>query len=172
MKIVSSREVYSCRIFRVTEERAVAPDGFEIDRCIVQHGGSAVMMAVDSEQRILLVRQYRLPARRRLWELPAGRIDEGEKPLQTARRELKEETGYRARRWKKLLSFYPTPGYVAEKMTVYLATELTTGEATPMEDERIECRWFTAEQLEEWIRTGKISDGKTITAYLAWARFR
>jgi ADP-ribose pyrophosphatase len=168
MKLISSRECYATPIFRVTEDRAVDPDGFEIRRAIVQHRGSAVMMPVDAEGRILLVRQYRLPARRYLWELPAGRLDEGETPLRTARRELKEETGYRARRWKKLVSLYPTPGYVAEKMTIYLATELIEGEPTPMGDERIQCRWFTAGELEEWIGSGKIVDAKTIIGFLMW----
>lgn len=170
MKILSSREVYSSPIFQVTEDHAVDPDGFEIHRGIVQHRGSAVMMAVDKRGRILLVKQYRLPARAYLWELPAGRIDPGETPLKAARRELVEETGYRARRWKKLLSFYPSPGYVAEKMTVYVAQDLTAGEAQPMEDERIERRWFTATELDEWIRKGKIVDGKTITAFHTWER--
>ncbi|MCP5112423.1 MAG: NUDIX hydrolase, partial [bacterium] len=129
MKIVSSREVYSSPIFQVTEDQAVDPDGFEIRRGIVRHRGSAVMMAVDERNRILLVRQYRLPAQAYLWELPAGRLDEGENTLQAARRELREETGYRARRWKKLISFYPSPGFLTEKMTVYLATELSAGTA-------------------------------------------
>jgi len=168
LKILSSREVYSSPIFRVTEDHAVEPDGFEIHRGIVQHSGSAVMMAVDRRGRILLVRQYRLPARAYLWELPAGRIDPGETPLKAARRELIEETGYRARRWTKLLSFFPSPGYVAEKMTVYVATDLTEGEPAPMEDERIERRWFTAKELDEWIRKGKIVDGKTIAAFRTW----
>ena len=98
MKITSSREVYKCRLFRVTEDEAVDPKtGFEIKRSVVRHAGSAVMMAVDDKKRILLVRQYRLPAGKYLWELPAGRLDAGEKPLQAAKRELKEETGYRAR---------------------------------------------------------------------------
>ncbi len=172
MKLISSKQVYAGRIFRVTEDRAVDEDGFEIRRGIVRHDGSAVMMAVDERRRILLVRQYRLPAGRYLWELPAGRLDPGETPLRAARRELKEETGYRARKWKKLLSYYPTPGYVSEKMTIYLATELVEGEATPMGDERIECRWFTEEELDERIRAGKIADGKTIIGFLTWKRYR
>lgn len=168
MKLVSSKEVYASPIFKVTEDRAVAPDGFEIQRAIVRHGGSAVMLAVDDENRVLLVRQFRLPAQQHLWELPAGRLDEGETPLQTAKRELIEETGYRARRWKKLISFYPSPGYVSEKMTVFVATEIQQGDAAPMEDERIECRWFTLGELEDWIRRGKISDAKTLVGILAW----
>lgn len=172
MKIVSSREVFRSKIFHVTEERAVAPDGFEIRRAIVRHPGAAVMLAVDEAGRILLVRQFRLPAQRYLWELPAGRIDPGETPLQTARRELVEETGYRARRWKKLLSFYPTPGYVSEKMTLFLATGLQAGEASPMDDEKIRCRWFTPEELAEMIESNKILDGKTIAGVLFYLRIR
>ena len=168
MKVISSREVYRSDIFRVTEDHAKDPKGFEIRRSIVRHNGSAVMMAVDDRRRILLVRQFRLPANAHLWELPAGRLDPGEKPLQAAKRELQEETGYSARRWKKLISFYPSPGYVSEKMTIFLATELTAGTAQPMEDERIECRWFTAKELEQKIRSNSIQDAKTIIGYLLW----
>ena len=82
MKIISSREVYQCNLFRVTEDKAKdRKSGFEIRRSVVHHGGSAVMMAVDAKKRVLLVRQYRLPAGKDLWELPAGRLDPGEKPL-------------------------------------------------------------------------------------------
>src|ERR1700720_3307566 len=109
MKVISSVEKYRCELFWVSEEHAVDPSGFEIRRSIVHHRGSAVMMAVDDRKRVLLVRQYRLPAQRFLWELPAGSIDPGEKPLQTAKRELKEETGYRAKSWKRLISFFPSP---------------------------------------------------------------
>jgi ADP-ribose pyrophosphatase len=171
MKIVSTREVYKCSLFRVTEEEATDPSGFHIKRSIVRHMGSAVMMAVDEKSRILLVRQFRLPAAKYLWELPAGKLDEGENPLQAARRELREETGYRARTWKRLANFWPSPGYVGEKMSIFLATDLTAGEAEPMDDERIECRWFTRKELDEMIRDGKIEDGKTIIGFLTWMRY-
>jgi len=168
MKIISSRLCYRSKLFTVTEDRAVDPDGFEIRRSIVHHPGSAVMMAVDSRRRVLLVRQYRLPARAMLWELPAGRVDPGETPLGAARRELKEETGYRARRWKKLVSFYASPGYVSERMTVFVAEGLIEGEARPMEDERIQARWFTRQEIRRMIRTGRLVDAKTIAAFLLW----
>src|SRR6202011_3649465 len=100
MKIISSKKVYKCDLFSVTEDHASDGKGYEIRRSIVRHAGSAVMMAVDDKKRILLVRQYRLPAERSMWELPAGRLDPGEKPLQAAKRELAEETGCRARIWK------------------------------------------------------------------------
>jgi|SRR5450631_4310442 ADP-ribose pyrophosphatase len=171
MKIISSNEVYKCSLFRVTEEEATDPGGFHIKRSIVRHMGSAVMMAVDKKDRILLVRQFRLPAAKDLWELPAGRLDKGEKPLQAARRELREETGYSARKWMKLTTFWPSPGFVAEKMTIFVATALTEGKAEPMEDERIECRWFKRKELDKMIRDGKIEDGKTIIGFLAWQRY-
>src|SRR5579871_4362475 len=168
MKLISSKEKLRTEIFWVTEDDAVDPGGFEIKRSIVQHRGSAVMMAVDDRKRILLVRQYRLPARKYLWELPAGRLDEGETPLKAAKRELEEETGYKARSWSKLVEFFPSPGYVAEKMIIFLATDLTEGQAKPMEDERIETRWFTGKEIEEWIASGKIVDAKTMIGYFNW----
>jgi ADP-ribose pyrophosphatase len=171
MKLLSSKEITRNRIFTVTQDRAVDPDGFEIERAIVHHRGSAVMMAVDEKKRVLLVRQYRLPVRQYLWELPAGTLDPGETPLQTARRELIEETGFRARKWTKLAEFYPSPGFLSEKMTIYLATGLTAGEAKPMDDERIETRWFTEKELDEMIFSGKIKDAKTNIGFLRWKRY-
>lgn len=171
MKIISSEERFKSKIFTVTEDHAVDPDGFEIRRAIIHHPGSAVMMAVDDKKRILLVRQYRLPAQKSMWELPAGRIDPGEKPLQAARRELIEETGFSAKKWKKLAEYYPSPGFLAEKMSLFLAADLTEGDAQPMEDERIEKRWFKAKEIDEEIRKGKVIDGKTIIGFLLWKRY-
>lgn len=171
MKIISSKKLLETPIFTVSEDDALDPDGFEIKRAIVHHGGSAVMMPVDERSRILLVRQYRLPAQQYLWELPAGRLDPGETPMQAARRELIEETGYRAKKWKKIAEFYASPGFLAEKMTIYLATGLTAGEQKPMEDERIETRWFSSVELDRAIESGKILDAKTQIGFLKWKRY-
>ncbi len=171
MKLVSSEELLKTKIFTVTDDHAAEPGGFEIQRAIVQHPGSAVMMALDDRERILLVRQYRLPVRDFLWELPAGRVDEGEKPLQAAKRELKEETGYKAKKWTRLQAFYPSPGFLGEKMTIFLAEDLKAGEAKPMGDERIETRWHKVKEVDEMIREGKIEDAKTLIGYLTWRRY-
>ncbi len=168
MKVTSSKELLQTKIFTVVEEVATDPGGFEIKRAIVRHSGSAVMMAVDEKDRILLVKQFRLPAGKELWELPAGRLDPGESPLQAAKRELREETGYRAKTWVKLATFWASPGYVAEKMTIFLATELTAGEQEPMDDERIGTQWFSKKELSEAIRSGKIADAKTMIGYYSW----
>jgi ADP-ribose pyrophosphatase len=120
------------------------------------------------EGRMLLVKQFRLPAEQDLWELPAGRVDPGESSLDAAKRELREETGYAAKTWTKLASFWASPGYVAEKMDIYQATHLTEGKQEQMEDERIEIRWFTGQEVGEWIRTGKIQDAKTMIGYFMW----
>lgn len=172
MKTISSTELLRTPIFWVTRDVALDPDGFEITRAVVQHGGSAVVMPVDHKNRVMLVRQYRLPALRSLWELPAGRVDPGETVLQAARRELREETGCRAKKMVKLAEFWVSPGFLAERMTIYLATGLTQGEQTPMEDERIETRWFSVAELDKMISGGKIVDAKTMIGFLKWQRYR
>ena len=98
-------------------------------------------------------------------------MDPGERLLPAAKRELAEETGYHAKKWKKLASFYVSPGFLAEKMTIFLATGLAEGESKPMEDERIETRWFKAKELDKWIAEGKIHDAKTMVGFLTWKRY-
>lgn len=169
---MSSKVVLKNKLFTVTDERAVDPDGFEIHRSIVRHPGSAVMIPVDDKNRVLLVRQFRLPASQKLWEIPAGRLDPGETPLKAARRELREEAGVTAKKWVKLASFYASPGYVAEKMNLFLAMELTLGEQDLMDDERIEIGWFAANKMRDMIHSGKILDGKTIIAHYLWRDWR
>ncbi|MBV8810282.1 MAG: NUDIX hydrolase [Acidobacteriaceae bacterium] len=168
MQIISSREVFKNKLFTIVDEVAHDPDGFEIHRSIVRHPGSAVMMAVDRDHRILLVKQFRLPAEQYLWELPAGRLDPGESPLEAAKRELREETGYQAKTWTDIAAFWASPGYVAEKMNIFLAEDLTEGVQEPMEDERIEIRWFPQAEVGEMIRDGRIVDAKTMIGYFMY----
>lgn len=171
MKLISSKKLIETPIFTVTEDLATDPDGFEIKRAIVRHQGSAVVMPIDAKGRVLLVRQYRLPAQRFLWELPAGRVDPGESVLQGAKRELREETGLRAKKWAKIASFFVSPGFLEEKMTIFAAQELTEGEKEFMEDERIEMRWHTMKELDNLIESGKIIDAKTMIGFLMWKRY-
>jgi len=168
MKIISSREYFRNTLIALTVDELVDPEGFPMTRAIVHHPGSAVVLARDSRGRILLVRQFRAPARQFVWELPAGKIDEGETAMQAARRELKEETGFTAGRWSKLVGFWASPGFLGEKMTIYLAEALRPGPAQPMDDERIERRWFTLKELEAGIAGGRIVDGKTMIGLYAW----
>jgi ADP-ribose pyrophosphatase len=168
MTVISSKELLKTKLFTIVEEVAHDPGGFEIKRSIVRHPGSAVMMAVDENDRVLLVQQFRLPAEANLWELPAGRLDPGESPLEAAKRELREETGYQAKKWTELVSFWASPGYVQEKMTIFLAEDLKEGKQEPMDDERIEIRWFDKDELARMVRNGRIIDGKTLIGYYAW----
>lgn len=127
------------------------------------------MLAVDDSTtipRVLLERQYRHAANDYLWELPAGRIDPGENELKAARRELIEETGYRADHWRRILKFYASPGFVAETMAVYLATGLRKGEAEPEEDEIILQRMVPLPTVVKMILKGTIRDAKTISSVL------
>ena len=114
----------------------------------------------------MLERQYRYAAQDYMLELPAGRIDPGEKSLGAGKRELLEETGYTAKSWKRVLFFYPSPGFLEETMTIFLARGLRSGKARPEDDERIEHALVPLSQVLELILSGKIRDGKTIAGVL------
>ena len=153
----------------MSSDEVKEPNGVVARRDVVHHSGSVVILAIDetgSEPRVLLERQYRYAARDYLWELPAGSIDPGEKPLAAGRRELLEETGYRARRWKRALRFYPSPGFLDEIMTIYLARGLTSGKAQPEADERIAYQLVPLSQTIDMVLSAKIRDGKTISGVL------
>jgi ADP-ribose pyrophosphatase len=168
-KVLSSKVVYRGPVFWVTTDQVREPSGIEVRRDIVRHGGSVVIMAVDdthSEPCVLLVRQYRHAAQQSLWELCAGRMDEGESELTAAKRELMEETGYSARRWKRILKFWATPGFVAETMSIYLAQGLQAGAAQPEEDEVIHLKFLPLRQAVQWVMSGVIKDSKTVAGVL------
>ena len=167
-----SEVVFRGRLFRVrrdlVEEPALRgePAGPPVMREIIEHAGSVVVLPVLADGRVLLVRQYRYAARDFLWELVAGGIDRGEKPLQAARRELKEETGYDARRFEPLLSFFPSPGILTEVMHLFRATGLRPGRAEPEADEALEMRAFSRRQLERMLKRGSLRDAKTVLGVL------
>jgi len=172
-RVLSSVEVYRGPAFWVTTDQVLEPGGLRGRRDIVRHTGSVVIMAVDetrSEPRVLLVRQYRHAAQQYLWELCAGRIDHGESELAGAKRELLEETGYTASRWKRILRFYASPGFVAETMSIYLARGLRPGIAQPEEDEVIEIKFFPLSTLVRMVMAGRMQDGKTISGVLWLSR--
>jgi ADP-ribose pyrophosphatase len=167
VRVLDSKKVYSGKVVQLRLDRVVEPDGVEVTREVVCHSGSAVVLPRLRDGRVLLVRQFRYPARRMLWELAAGCIEPGETPTQAARRELQEETGYRARTFKPLLSFFSSPGFLDERMHLIQASGLTRHQARPEPDERIRLGWFTPRQLRRMLCTGQIEDAKTLVGLLA-----
>jgi len=168
-KLISSRTVYRGPVFWVSTDHVQEPGGVRARRDLVHHSGSVVVLAVDDSgraPRILLERQYRHAAGDYLWELPAGRIDPGEQELNAAQRELLEETGYTAKKWRRILKFYASPGFVAETMSVYLATGLRSGEAQPEDDEMIFKRLVPLKVAVGMVVRGTIRDAKTIASVL------
>jgi ADP-ribose pyrophosphatase len=168
-RVLSSVEVYRGPAFWVTTDQVLEPGGVRGRRDIVRHTGSVVILAVDesrTEPHVLLVRQYRHAARQYLWELCAGRMDHGESELTAAKRELLEETGFTAKRWKRVLKFYASPGFLAETMSIYLARGLRPGKAQPEEDEVIEMKFFPLSAAVRLVLNGRIQDAKTIAGIL------
>jgi ADP-ribose pyrophosphatase len=190
-RVLSSRISYQGPVFSVTTDEVEEPGGVRARRDVIRHSGSIVILAVDETQpvdstktskkrsakrstkrstkkepSILLERQYRHAAQSMMWELPAGRIDDGETALTAAKRELLEETGFSASRWKRILHFYVSPGFLDETMTIYLAQSLKAGKAQPEEDERIETRFFPLSEAKQMALNGRVRDAKTISGIL------
>jgi ADP-ribose pyrophosphatase len=170
-KVLSSELLFQGRVFALKRDRVEEPGSLIATREIVVHPGSSVILPVMPDGRIVLIRQYRHAAGQYLWELVAGHKDPDEDFLEGARRELKEETGYIARKITKLFELFPSPGFVTEKMEIFLAQGLTKGKARPEADEKITQQIVTLRDAKEWIRFGKIRDAKTIAGILYYASF-
>lgn len=170
-RLLSSKVLHRGRVFSVRRDRLIEPGGLRATREVVVHPGSVVVLPVLADDRILLVRQYRHAAGRFLWELVAGGIEPGESPHRAAARELLEETGYRARRFRVFLDIFPTPGFLTERMFILLAKDLTPGVARPEDDEKITCRAFSRAALLKMIRRGRLRDAKSIAGILFYLRF-
>jgi ADP-ribose pyrophosphatase len=174
-QLVSSRVVYQGSLFRVLHDKLIEPGGKKSERDVIRHNGSVVILAADKSKSkrnpwIVMERQYRHAAQQFLWELPAGKLDAGEEPLTGAQRELEEETGYRARKWKPLIEYYGSPGFLGESMKVFLGEGLMAGDAHPEEDEEIEFRLVKLSEIVKMIEKGAIKDGKTLCSVLLYAR--
>jgi len=174
-QLISSEVVYEGPLFRVRHDKLIEPGGRHSERDVIRHNGSVVILAVDDSTSkkdpwIVIEHQYRHAANQFLWELPAGKLDPGEEPLKGAQRELEEETGYRARKWRPLIEYYASPGFLGETMKVFLAEGLVAGDAHPEDDENIDFRLVRLSEVIKMIDKGVIKDGKTLTGILFYAR--
>ncbi len=166
-KLISSKIAYKGKVFNVFTDTLIEPGGHRNVRDIIRHNGSVVILAVDesknpSDPDVILERQYRHAAGQFLIELPAGSRDPGEAPLAAAKREMIEETGYRAKRWTMLLRYFASPGFLGEWMQIYLARDIRQGEAKLEDDENLEVFRMPLSEAMKLVAAGKIHDGKTL----------
>jgi ADP-ribose pyrophosphatase len=170
-KLIESKVLYQGKVFRLQRDTVIEPGGMRVERDIIEHPGSVVVLPIFSDGRVLLIRQYRHSVGEFLWELVAGRKEPNETPARAARRELIEETGYTAKRLRKLMRIVPTPGFVNEWMWIFAAEGLKEGTAQPEEDEKITPRIFTLKQVDTMIQRGTLRDAKSICGLLYYMRF-
>lgn len=174
--VISSQTAYQGPLFRIDKEQVNEPKCGTVLRDIIRHGGSVVILAIDDAKKrdplVVLERQYRHAAGQFLYEVPAGKIDPNENRLAAAKRELAEETGFRAKKWTQLARYYASPGFLAEWMQVFLAEGLTPGVTSFDEDECLEIMLVPFSELLRLIDQGKIHDGKTLIAAMSYARLR
>ena len=173
IEVTSSKLSYDGPLFRVYTD-TIVEKGREITRDVVRHNGSVVILAIDDSKNkrdplVVVERQYRHAAKEYLLEVPAGKFEEG---LAGAKRELLEETGFKANRWRKMVRYFASPGFLGEFMQVFVAEGLTLGEAQPEYDEQIEIEMVPLSRLLTMIEEGKIYDGKTLISVMLYARLR
>jgi len=174
-RLISSKLSYKGKVFSVYTDQVIEPGSQTPNtRDVVRHNGSIVILAVDESKNpkdpdIILIRQYRHAACQFLLELPAGRIEPGEAPLAAAKREMIEETGFRAKRWTMLTKYFASPGFLGESMQIYLARDIREGNSKPEEDEHIEIVRTPLSQVLALIVGNKIHDGKTLIGVLLYA---
>ncbi|MBC9784878.1 NUDIX hydrolase [Heliobacterium chlorum] len=169
-KTLESEQIYQGKFISVRKDRVTLPDGTSSYREIVEHPGAAAIVPLTSRNEVILVRQWRYSIEKVSIEIPAGKLSPDEEPLDCAQRELAEETGFAARKWQHLLSFYASPGFCNEEMHLYIARELVIADAKPDDDEFVEPLVVPLEAALEMIETGEITDAKSIIGLLEAAR--
>ena len=176
-QLLSSRVVFKGKVFSVNRDEVIEPGGHRNIREVIRHNGSVVVLAVDESKNpadpdIILERQYRHAAGQFLLELPAGRVEPGESTLAAAKREMIEETGYRAKKWSLLTKYFASPGFLGEWMQIYLARDIREGIAQPEEDEKIEVIRVPLSEALRLAGANKIHDGKTLIGLLLYDQWR
>ena len=165
-KVIASQQVYRGRRIGLRVDTVTMPSGRQTTREVAEYPNCVAVVALDSDGSVVLVRQYRHPVGRELLEVPAGGVDEGEEPKDTALRELEEETGYRAGKMERIGGVYAAPGYSTEFMHLFLATELKAGDSRVEEDEIIEVVPVPLKRIRGMIQSGEICDGKSVIGLL------
>ncbi|RXZ78325.1 NUDIX hydrolase [Paenibacillaceae bacterium] len=168
---VETEAIFDGKVISLQVDTVRLPDGATATREIVRHPGAAAIIAL-LDGKMLVVEQFRKPLEKFQVEIPAGKLDPGEDPMQAAIRELEEETGYRAKSLKPVSAFYTSPGFADEKLYLYFTDELEPGAMELDDDEFLAVEAITFEQAEHYLREEKISDAKTILAIYAWRIFR
>jgi ADP-ribose diphosphatase len=164
--------VHRGRKIQVAIDVSTGPDGHEVRRDLIFHPGAVVILPVVDSEHICLLRNYRFVIGETLWELPAGTLEPGEELQHAARRELLEETGYAAAKWRSLGYLYASPGVLDEKLHLFVAEDLTPGPARPEADEQLEPQVVSWSRALAMALDGTIKDAKTITSILLWDRLR
>ena len=167
---LSSKPIFEGKVISLRVEEVRLPNGETATREIVKHPGAVAVLPLIGD-RMLVVEQYRKALERSLVEIPAGKLEPGEDPLEAAKRELAEETGYRCGKIGHIASFYTSPGFADELMHLYVATELKPGDMRPDDDEFLQCRAITLDEAKRYIAEQRIRDAKTIAAVYAWQMF-
>ncbi|ADU30044.1 NUDIX hydrolase [Evansella cellulosilytica] len=173
-KTIKRETIFEGKIIDLSVHDVELPNGEMSKREIVNHPGAVAVIAVTDKDEVILVEQFRKPLEKTIAEIPAGKLEKGENPLQCAKRELEEETGLVAGKWTKLTSFYTSPGFANEIIYIYLAEQLSDGQLNLDEDEFVECFKATLEEAEKLIEKEIIHDAKTIYAiqYLNLLKYR
>jgi ADP-ribose pyrophosphatase len=176
IKVLSSKLSYECPLFKVYTDE-IEEKGRVLTRDVIRHNGSVVILAIDDSKSkrdplIVMERQYRHAAKEYLLEVPAGKKEEGEDGLAAAKRELLEETGYKATRWRKMVRYFASPGFLGEFLEIFFAEGLTRGEAQPEYDEQLEIELMPLSKLLSMIEAGRVHDGKTLISVMLYDRLQ